>query len=212
MNKKKVLGIVIVLIVVLVAIFVGAKFRKAIILRNITEKQDKIQEMKDDFYQKTSMNTDKAVIISEHYEKEGNSIAYNNIKVKETGETANSIMLSQKGTKTKTYCEIGKIDILNENGFSYGIIPDFRFEGNLWSIIKRTQEEKISVKTGTLNNKECYIINIGKMENAPEIYIEKETGLVVKMGNSEYEYEFGNVKDSIFVEPDSSKYQILEND
>ena len=46
------------------------------------------------------------------------------------------------------------------------------------------------------------------------MYIEKDTGLLVKMMEgttvSEREQEFNNVDDSIFVEPDISQYTISE--
>ena len=45
-----------------------------------------------------------------------------------------------------------------------------------------------------------------------EMYIDKDTGLIVKRITSaetvEKEYEFNNVDDSVFVEPDISKYEL----
>ena len=77
------------------------------------------------------------------------------------------------------------------------------------------------IKKSNYNNKECYAItNLKSPEllydkDKNEIYIEKGTGLCLKsvMGNSivEREYEFDNVEDIIFIEPDISQYKILEN-
>ena len=49
-----------------------------------------------------------------------------------------------------------------------------------------------------------------------ETYIDKDTGLVLKIkaidiiNEIEYEYEFNNVDDEIFVEPDISQYTLIE--
>ena len=47
------------------------------------------------------------------------------------------------------------------------------------------------------------------------VYIDKDTGLSVKNEIdkivTEREYEFNNVEDSIFVEPDISQYTLKEN-
>ena len=70
------------------------------------------------------------------------------------------------------------------------------------------------------NGKDCYLIEksnlpifkdyeIGTDKN--EIYVDKESGLIVKIVNddltTEYEYEFDNVNDDIFVEPDINQYE-----
>ena len=77
------------------------------------------------------------------------------------------------------------------------------------------------VKKVDYNGKECYSINnflspyymYGTENN--EVYIEKETGLLLKQTTdditTEKEYEFNNVEDSIFIEPDISQYTLQEN-
>ena len=51
--------------------------------------------------------------------------------------------------------------------------------------------------------------------NNTEYYIEKETGLVIKTiiddTTATREYEFDNVDDQIFVEPDVSQYTLRED-
>ena len=73
-----------------------------------------------------------------------------------------------------------------------------------------------------VNDYKCYSINgflspynlLGEHKN--EYDIEKETGLVRKAILDEHvvtrEYEFENVDDSVFVEPDISQYTLKEND
>ena len=51
-------------------------------------------------------------------------------------------------------------------------------------------------------------------EYIDEVYIDKETGLVIRthFGNiiSEREYEFGNVQDEMFIEPDLKEYEVIK--
>ena len=51
--------------------------------------------------------------------------------------------------------------------------------------------------------------------NNSEIYIEKDTGLVIRthFGSSisEREYEFNNVQDEVFIEPDLKEYKVIKN-
>ena len=77
------------------------------------------------------------------------------------------------------------------------------------------------IKKENFNQKECYVVKnwlspeLLYDKNRNEIYIEKDTGLCIKsiMGESvvEREYEFDNVNESIFVEPDIGEYKLLEN-
>ena len=76
------------------------------------------------------------------------------------------------------------------------------------------------IKSVTYNEKPCYEIHnfpsqhllLGLGKNI--VYIEKDTGLVIKNDAddsiSAREYEFNNVEDSIFIEPDISQYQVYE--
>ena len=77
----------------------------------------------------------------------------------------------------------------------------------------------IHTKSTECNGKQCYEVK-GSLstalltEKGSKVYIEKDTGLYVKaIGDNmmmEREYEFDNVDDSIFVEPDVSQYSLDE--
>ena len=64
-------------------------------------------------------------------------------------------------------------------------------------------------KTYDATNKK-YIIGMADIERT-EIYIDKDTGLNIKtIGNNQTvdtQYEFNNVVDSIFIEPDINEYK-----
>ena len=73
------------------------------------------------------------------------------------------------------------------------------------------------VKTNIYNDKECYIIrdfisSTSLTAKDTEIYIEKDTGLLLKTvnatDNTEKEYQFDNVTDDIFIEPEINQYEI----
>ena len=79
------------------------------------------------------------------------------------------------------------------------------------------------VRSSKFNEKECYIIDnylspyyLNDYDTTRAKYIiDKQTGLILKDESSsiiEYEYEFNNVDNSIFTEPDISQYKIQEND
>lgn len=76
----------------------------------------------------------------------------------------------------------------------------------LFKLSCKAKIEKVDYK-----GKECYLIrNFGFEES--EIYADKDTGLLLKSveesATVEKEYEFDNVDDRIFVEPDISQYTI----
>ena len=83
------------------------------------------------------------------------------------------------------------------------------FLGSTFAIISKNE----------YNQKKCYVINNFKSplflndENKNEVYLEKNTGLVVKatFGDEAIDrnYEFDNVDDEVFVEPNIGEYKLL---
>lgn len=74
-----------------------------------------------------------------------------------------------------------------------------------------------NIKSVNYNGKDCYIIkgfmsSTSLISEGAKIYIDKETGLLVKTTEagivSEREYEFDKVEDNIFKEPDISQYTL----
>lgn len=90
---------------------------------------------------------------------------------------------------------------------------------NLWQTFLYSIPARI--KTVKIEEKNCYAIKnylspyLLYGTNNTEYYIEKETGLVIKTiiddTTATREYEFDNVDDQIFVEPDVSQYTLRED-
>lgn len=77
---------------------------------------------------------------------------------------------------------------------------------------------RVKIAKTTYQGKECYVIEDDRFSKDPNrhiiYYIEKDTGLVVRQiqndENWDYSYEFGNVDDEIFKEPNREEYELIE--
>ena len=211
---KKVL-ISVIVIVLIIAIVYGIYFinfkKKASIIRELSEKQEKTLQI-DNYYQKIINTNNTAKITAEHYQKGKNSITFITIVDNDTNEIAKSIMYSNNG-ETKIYNETGKEDILKKlEGFAITMIPvNLNYKNSSdKNIINAIKEQDMSIESTQYNGKDCYIYTA---KNIPETYFDKENGLVLKYSNSkfvsEFDFEFNNVDDKVF-EPDLSGYTLVK--
>lgn len=163
----------------------------------------------------TSTSNDGTIVISNYYEKDGKkAMIMNRIKDNETitmsmyknGNTVNTYWVTPTENKASlnTANEIW-VEIFNvletENNWQ-------KFVASLTSFFGTTKYD----------GKDCYISNnflTSATLNDPEkneYYIEKDTGLFIlsNVGGmiSKREYEFDNVSDDIFTEPDISQFTI----
>lgn len=77
---------------------------------------------------------------------------------------------------------------------------------------------RVKIAKTTYQGKECYVIENDRFSKDPDqhiiYYIEKDTGLIVRQiqndENWDYSYEFGNVDDEIFEEPNIEEYELIE--
>ena len=92
---------------------------------------------------------------------------------------------------------------------------------SIWKTLKLSFE--LNIEKAEYNGKECYKITFDEIENN-EFYIEKETGLRVReivsdivdnnymtKNDISVEYQFDNVSDNIFMEPDINEYPLEED-
>lgn len=123
--------------------------------------------------------------------------------------------------------KIAKLDSNTTLGAS-GVYSSLKTD-NMWQAFVYSAMSRI--KSVKYNDKDCYSItskmslesayDVDKKEEiicmiindtSTEIYIDKDTGLNVKRATNEEtvekEYEFNNVDDSVFVEPDISQYEL----
>lgn len=208
-TSKKVLifSIVIVLVIAIIYGFYYGNIKKeASIIREISRKQEEFLD-KDNYYQKITKDTDTSKVVIEHYQKGKKSISFTNAIAKDSGESGKEIIYCNNG-ETKIYRETSKEKILEENGGAFTKIPvNLKFSHSSdKELIDAMKEHDISIKSSNYNGKDCYIY---KMKETPEVYFEKETGLVLKYLNMEFEFEFDNVDDKIF-ELDLSGYTLVE--
>ena len=155
---------------------------------------------------------------TEYYNKDDNGVLF----LTSASDNGEKRILKNyfKGETTNTYIESGndKIVLLNSNAIpgKINIISELKTD-NLWYLFLLSASA--SIKSGNYNEKTCYIIHFSKYY---EIYIDKETGLRLSategaminddgketLSKMEYKYEFNNVDDNIFIEPDINEYII----
>lgn len=218
MKCKKVLKIVGIILLILIILILIHTIRNFIIIRNL---QNQIAEYTNskNYYIKSIANENNGVVVKiEYYQKDNKQVVFlerdNNgektkISMYNNGETINTFTETSdaKTVKLNSPSSI-QVQVVNV------LYTDNNWQTFLYSIISK-------VKKVEYNGKECYSIDnflspyymYGTEKN--EAYIEKETGLLLKQTidniTTQKEYQFNNVDDSIFIEPDISQYTLQEN-
>ena len=216
MKMKKILMVLGIIIAILVVIVLVHTIRNYMI---ITDLQNKISQYADsvNYYTKSIATVKDGTITMEYYRKDNNQVVF---LERNLNDTINKIAMYNNGEKTDTFTQTPDTKIAQLNSgtiMSIGIYNHLETENN-WQTFLGSM--LASVKSTNYNGKDCYIIK-GFMSSTSltfegaETYIEKDTGLFIKdiEGETitEKEYEFDNVDDSIFVEPDISQYTLKSN-
>ncbi len=214
MKMKKILMVLGIIIAILVVIVLVHTIRNYMI---ITDLQNKISQYADsvNYYTKSISTVKDGTITMEYYRKNNNQVVF---LERNLNGTINKIAMYNNGEKTDVFTQTPdtKKAQLNSGAImSIGIYNHLEIENN-WQTFLGSM--LASVKSTNYNGKDCYIIK-GFMSSTSltfegaETYIEKDTGLFIKdiEGETitEKEYEFDNVDDSIFVEPDISQYTLI---
>ena len=216
MKMKKILMVLGIIIAILVVIVLVHTIRNYMI---ITDLQNKISQYADsvNYYTKSIATVKDGTITMEYYRKDNNQVVF---LERDLNGTINKIAIYNDGEKTDTFTQTPDTKIAQLNSgtiMSIGIYNHLETENN-WQTFLGSMFA--SVKSTNYNGKDCYIIK-GFMSltsltfEGAETYIEKDTGLFIKDVEgetiTEKEYEFDNVDDSIFVEPDISQYKIQKD-
>ena len=216
MKMKKILMVLGIIIAILVVIVLVHTIRNYMI---ITDLQNKISQYADsvNYYTKSIATVKDGTITMEYYRKDNNQVVF---LERNLNGTINKVAMYNNGEKTDTFTQTPDTKIAQLNSgtiMSIGIYNHLETENN-WQTFLGSMFA--SVKSTNYNGKDCYIIK-GFMSSTSltfegaETYIEKDTGLFIKdiEGETitEKEYEFDNVDDSIFVEPDISQYTLKSN-
>ena len=213
MKMKKILMVLGIIIAILVVIVLVHTIRNYMI---ITDLQNKISQYADsvNYYTKSIATVKDGTITMEYYRKDNNQVVF---LERNLNGTINKVAMYNNGEKTDTFTQTPDTKIAQLNSgtiMSIGIYNHLETENNWQTFL---ESMLASVKSTNYNGKDCYIIK-GFMSSTSltfegaETYIEKDTGLFIKdiEGETitEKEYEFDNVDDSIFAEPDISQYTL----
>lgn len=218
MEKKIIIKIILVIILIVTVVFLITTFKKFFILQDMQTNAN-LYVSSENFHKRIITNEDenmpivtdvykkgekKLVIVQNEEAKYKTSLYYDGIQCDEFYETAEG-----KKAKLNTNATLMEPLILNY------IATENSWGSFLASIYTHIEEV-------TFNEKECYLIT-GNLNSAfsltssdeKEIYIEKETGLCVKIvynngKTEEMQYEFNHISDEIFVKPDVNQYEIIQ--
>ena len=222
MNKKKILIIIGIIILVIISIFLIHTIRNFIIVSKL---QNNISQYVNstNYHIKSlaTMTRNDMKLTINTYRKDNKQASF--LERNSNGEI---IKMSMYGSNDKkgynTYIDSGNSKVVNKESEGKYILLDI-FNGvesdSTWHTILSSAVAFIGSEN--VNGKECYVVcnfpsfsNL-MLEGNNKYYIEKDTGLLIKSITneqiSEREYEFDNVDDSIFEEPDISQYTIKEN-
>ena len=213
----KIIGIIILIIVVLILVHT---IRNTIIISDLQNKVEKYSNSNNYHIKAITHISENTTMIINQYQKNEKQLLIlerivNDEKVKISYYNTGSRIDMFTETKDEKIAELGKVNEILGVSSMTPLQTD-----NLWQTILYSLPTRI--KTVKVNDYECYSINdflspynlLGK--NKTEYDIEKETGLVRKIVLDEQittrEYEFENVDDSVFEEPDLSQYTLKEKD
>ena len=214
-NKMKILKIILLIILIIFGIHIG---RNMIILSSLNNKANNYVSSSNYHKKTTNFNGDNLMIIDTYY-KDGKTVTFLR---RVTEKEINKISVYQSGDITNTYFETGddkKAQLNQKDAFLVSNIFNYLESNNIFEILIRSVTTNI--KTVNCNGKDCYLMTdyfssdllTSRNDSA---YIDKETGLIIRMtmsGDSkdtvtDYAYEFDTVTDDIFIEPDISEYKI----
>lgn len=214
MDKKKIISIIGVVILAIIVILVAITFRKYIIITKLQTKVSQYSESSNFYTKSTTLTDDGTKVVIEYYKKDQKQM----VKIlKEENKEITTTLMYDNGESVDTFIESPneKIAKLNrKTNISVNIYNHLENE-NKWQTLLGCFSAK--VKTNIYNDKECYIIrdfisSTSLTAKDTEIYIEKDTGLLLKTvnatDNTEKEYQFNNVTDDIFIEPEINQYEI----
>ena len=224
MNKKKIIKICLIVLALILVLALVYMIRNYIIAKNIIEKNVAKALQSESIHTKTIIKEgDNVREIFDNYKKDDKELTIN-VMHSEGNDIETTIATYVHGTNKNTYYDnkSGKF-IQQETVESVPEITeeqlyaDLENENNLTTFLSSAFT---TFKVVEYNGKDCYLIEKSNLpifkdfesgNDKNEIYVDKESGLIIKVVNdditTEYEYEFDNVNDDIFVEPDINQYE-----
>lgn len=212
----KIVGIILVIIIILIFIHT---MRNYTIIKKLQENFNEYKSSNNFNILSEAKESDNTTVTMDYYQKDNKKVIF--IERETNGEKIKLSMYNNgervdmftDGNNEKT-CNLG----VDTDSIQVKLVNYLETDNN-WQTFLGCILAKISKET--YNQKECYVIKnfttpgFLYSSDKDEVYLEKDTGLYVKsiMGGIETkrEYNFNNVNDSIFVEPDIGQYKIVES-
>lgn len=184
----------------------------------ITDLQSKISNYQDskNYHIKSVANSNDGTtnIKMDYYRKDNKQVIF--IERNANGESV-KLSMYDNGERVDTFTDTQdtKTAKLNSGELMTVNIYNYLETDNKWQTLLGCITAKI--KSTNLNGKECYIVkdflsSTSLTSEGAKTYIDKETGLFLQTTETEIiterDYEFYNVEDSIFIEPDISQYTL----
>ena len=213
MNKKKILKITGIILVIVIIMFLIHTIRNYIIISDLQNKISNYSNSTNYYAKSVTTESDGTIVTMEYYKKDTKEVVF--LEKNSNGKIA-KVSMYNNGERTDTFYDTneGKTAILNSGKImSVGIYNFTETDNKLQTFLGCITA---NVKSSNYDGKDCYIIkgymsstSLTSGENG--IYIEKDTGLYFRLKEegktTDRKYEFNNVDDSIFVEPDISQYE-----
>ena len=205
---KKFLKIFGTILLVLIVLFLINTLRNYIIISKL---QDRIEE----YTSSTNYHVRSTSIISENdvhlnidfYKKDDRTLQV----LQRQKEDTVTLRRYGKGKEINTYIETEENKQMYTESNSIFLYDNISNHLEITELYEKLLRSALSIiYSSKVNEKSCYVVIFFNTR----LYVEKDTGLLVRevmpQQDFNYEYEFNNVEDSIFVEPDISEYQALE--
>lgn len=218
MKSKKILKIIGIILLILVVLLLIHTIRNFIIIKDLQNKIAQYVNSENHYIKNITSENNGIVVKVDYYQKDNKQVVF--LERDNNGEKT-KISMYNNGERIDTFTETSdtkKVKLNSLSTISVQIVnvlqTDNDWQTFLYSIIAKVRKVE-------LNGKECYRIDnffspyylFGIEKN--EAYLEKDTGLLVKQvmdeTTTQKEYDFNNVDDSIFVEPDISQYSLQED-
>lgn len=216
MKLKKILKIIGIIILILLILVIIHTFRNYIIIRKLQNNFSQYSSSTNFHILSVAKENDNTTVTMNYYQKDNKQVVF-----MERANDGEKIKLSMynNGDRVDVFTESNEEKSCNLDAGKDSIqvlLVNYLETDNNWQTLLGCI--LANVKTTTYKDKECYSVNNfivpGLMydKDKNEVILEKETGLYLKstMGTleTEREYEFDKVDDSIFVEPDISQYKL----
>jgi len=217
MKSKKILKIIGIILLILIILFLIHTIRNFVIIKDLQNKISEYVDSKNHHIKSITTEDDGTIVQLDYYQKDDKQVVFLQRENKEE-KTKTSIYNNGESINTYTETHDTKTVKLNSANSLVVNIANMLETENDWQTLLYSITAKI--KNIEINGKECYSIDnlfspyymYGSEKN--ETYLEKDTGLLFKQTinniTSQKEYEFNNVDDSIFTEPNINEYTIIK--